>query len=262
MATPKKIVIGNWKMYPSTLTEAKRTFTTFKKQKRTDTGVTTVICPPVLFLDALKKSYTGSKIFFGGQDVFWQDEGAYTGDISTSMLQSVGARFVLVGHSERRARGDSDEIVTQKAKAALTAGMHTVLCIGETTRDSQGHYLRALKDQISNSLRSITKPMLKKLLIAYEPVWAIGEGHAAMTTHDLHQTLLFIKKQLIEMYGRTPAESIAILYGGSVDETNAHDIVYESGVDGLLVGRKSLNPYAFSTIISEVARKPGRVSKK
>jgi len=262
MTTQTKLIIGNWKMYPATLAEAKRMFTAFKKQKRTDPGVTTVICPPLPFLEALKKSYTGSKIFFGAQDVFWQPEGAYTGDVSISMIQSVGARFVIVGHSERRARGEGDEVVTQKARASLEAGMHVILCIGETTRDSQGHYLRVLKDQITQSIRGITKPLLKKLIIAYEPVWAIGEGHEAMTTHDLHQMLLFIKKQLIELYGRPAGEIIPILYGGSVDETNAHSIVYDSGVDGLLVGRKSLNPYAFSSIITEVSRKPRFVTKK
>lgn len=262
MAKASKLVIGNWKMFPQTLKEAKQTFTTFKRQRRNDTGVTVVICPPLPFLESLKKSYTGTKLFFGAQDVFWQPEGAYTGEVSTEMLKSVGARFVIVGHSERRVRGENEEVVTQKAKAALDAGLHTIICIGETTRDSQGHYLRALRDQINGSLRAITKAQLKKLIIAYEPVWAIGEGNQAMTTHDLHQMLLYIKKQLIELYGKSAADSVPVVYGGSVDETNAHAIVYDSGVDGLLVGRKSLNPYTFSTIITEVARKPSRVTKK
>lgn len=262
MAKATKLVIGNWKMFPTTILEAKKMFTTFKKQRRNDVGVTTVICPPLPFLEPLKKSYTGTKIFFGAQDVFWHTEGAYTGEVSADMLKSVGARFVLVGHSERRALGENDEMVTQKVRASLEAGLHTVLCIGETTRDSQGHYLRVLRDQIAGSLRAVSKAQLKKLIIAYEPVWAIGEGNQAMTTHDLHQMLLFIKKQLIELYGKTLADSVPILYGGSVDETNAHSIVYDSGVDGLLVGRKSLNPFTFSTIISEVSRKPARVTKK
>lgn len=256
MKAKAKLVIGNWKMNPTTLVDAKRTFTTFKKQRRTDTGVTTVLCPPMPFIDALKKTYTGTKVFFGAQDVSWRSEGAHTGEVGTQMLQSIGVRFVIVGHSERRAQGETDEIVTEKARVALTAGLHTVLCIGETTRDSQGHYLRVLKEQMNESLRSITKPMLKKLIIAYEPVWAIGEGNQAMTTHDLHQMVLFIKKHLIEHYGRSSADAISIIYGGSVDDANAHQIVYESGVDGLLVGRNSLNPYVFSKIISEVARKP------
>jgi triosephosphate isomerase (TIM) len=256
MKARTKLVIGNWKMNPATLVEAKRMFATFKKQRRIDTGVTTVICPPTPFIESLKKSYTGNKVFFGAQDVSFQPAGSHTGEVSTGMIQSVGARFVIVGHSERRARGESDEIVTEKARAALTAGLHTILCIGETTRDSQGNYLRILKEQINNSLQSITKPMLKNLILAYEPVWAIGEGQQAMTTHDLHQMLLFIKKHLIEHYGRVAGEAISVIYGGSVDDTNAHAIVYDSGVDGLLVGRSSLNPHIFSKIISEVARKP------
>lgn len=262
MAKATKLIVGNWKMFPTTLLEAKKLFTTFKKQRRNDTGVTTVLCPPMPFIEPLKKSYTGTKLFFGAQDVFWQPEGAYTGEVSAQMLTSVGARFVIVGHSERRALGENDEMVTQKVGAALNAGLHTILCIGETTRDSQGHYLRVLREQITGSLRAVTKVQLKKLIIAYEPVWAIGEGNQAMTTHDLHQMLLFIKKQLIELYGKNVADGVPVLYGGSVDETNAHSIVYDSGVDGLLVGRKSLNPYAFSSIISEVSRKPARVTKK
>lgn len=256
MAKATKLIIGNWKMFPETLTEAKRTFATFKRQKRSDTGVTTVFCPPFPFIAPLKETYRGTKLFFGAQDVFWQHDGAYTGEVSVGMLKSVGARFVLVGHSERRALGETDEVVSQKLRTALDGDLHAVLCIGEGTRDSHGAYLRILKEQIAGSLRTVTGSMLKKLIIAYEPVWAIGDGHHAMSTHDIHQTLLFIKKQLAEHYGQKAGFAIPVLYGGSVDETNAHSIVYESGVDGLLVGRKSLNPYEFSTIISEVARKP------
>ncbi|MEY2641108.1 MAG: hypothetical protein RL150_501 [Candidatus Parcubacteria bacterium] len=256
MAKATKLIIGNWKMFPETITEAQRIFTTFKRQKRIDAGVTTVFCPPFPFIAPLKRTYTGTKIFFGAQDVFWQKEGAYTGEVSVGMLKSLGVRFVIVGHSERRALGESDEAVSQKLRAALDGDMHTVLCIGEGTRDSHGTYLRVLREQITGSLRTVTGSMLKKLIIAYEPVWAIGEGKQAMSTHDIHQTMLFIKKQLAEHYGQKAGFAVPILYGGSVDETNAHAIVHESGVDGLLVGRKSLNPYEFSIIINEVSRKP------
>lgn len=256
MAAPKKLIVGNWKMYPQTLTEAKRTFATFKRKKRFDTGVTTVFCPPTPFVQPLASSYRGSKIFFGAQNVFWEEEGAYTGEVSLPMLKSIGARFVIIGHSERRALGENNELIAHKVKAALQADMHTILCIGEPSRDTHGHYLRFLQEQIQESLRGVTPKLLKKLIIAYEPIWAIGKGSKAMVPHDIHQMVLYIKKQLVDVYGRKKAMDVPVLYGGSVNEDNAQEIVYDGDVDGLLVGRKSLNPHAFTDIIEAVARKP------
>ncbi len=255
MPSRKKLVIGNWKMNPQTLIEAKRIFTAFKKTKRNDKDVTVVLCPPFTFISELNKSYSGNKIFFGAQDIFWKDEGSYTGEVSSKMLQSVGARFVIIGHSERRNMGENDSLISQKLITALKSGMHTILCVGESTRDIHGKYLHTLRDQIISALEGVESNLLKKIIIAYEPVWTIGEGHSAIDNHDLYQTILFIKKQLIEKYDRKIGESISIIYGGSVDSENAHILIKEGGVDGFLVGRNSLNPQEFSKIISEVSRK-------
>ncbi len=255
MSARKKIVIANWKMNPQTLLEAKRNFSIFKKTKRDDSGVTVVFCPPFIYLNELYKSYTGSKIFFGAQDVFWQPEGSYTGEISLKMLQSVGARFVIVGHSERRALGENDMMVAQKLSAVLKSGMHAILCVGEGVRDMQGKYLHTIRDQILSALENVEKNLLKKLIIAYEPIWTIGAGHQAIDNHELHQMILFIKKQLIEKYDRAIGEAVSVIYGGSVDSDNASELVLNSGADGLLVGRNSLNPGEFSKIISEVGKK-------
>lgn len=242
-------------MNPQTITEAKKIFTTFKKTKKDDKNVTVVFCPPFPFISEIHKSYTGSKIFFGAQDVFWKEEGSFTGEISVKMLQSVGSRFVIVGHSERRALGENEQLVSEKLSAVLKSGIHAVLCIGEPTRDIHGKYLQILKEQIFTALENLETASLKKLIIAYEPVWAIGEGNHAIDTHDLYQTILFIKKQIIERYDRKIGESISILYGGSVDSENAYQLMQEGGVDGFLVGRNSLNPFEFAKIISETARK-------
>jgi triosephosphate isomerase (TIM) len=255
MSKRKKLVIGNWKMNPRTLIEAKRIFSTFKKTKRDDKNVTVVFCPPFPFINDLYKSYSGSKIFFGAQDIFWKEEGSYTGEISAKMLQSVGARFVIVGHSERRSLGENDSLVAQKLLTTLKFGMHAVLCVGEPTRDINGKYLQILKEQIFSALENIDTNLLKKIVIAYEPVWAIGDGNHAIDTHDLYQTILFIKKQIIEKYDRKIADSISILYGGSVDSENANSLMTEGGIDGFLVGRNSLNAYEFAKIISETAKK-------
>lgn len=255
MSARKKLVIGNWKMNPQSLVEAKKIFTTFKKTKKDDKNITVVFCPPYIYLSEIKKSYTGSKIFFGAQDVYWKEEGSYTGEISTKMLQSVGARFVIIGHSERRSMGENDSLIAEKLKSTLKSGMHAVLCVGEPTRDIHGKYLQILKEQIFSALDGLDSVMLKKIVIAYEPVWAIGEGNKAIDTHDLYQTILFIKKQIIEKYDRKIGESISVLYGGSVDSENAFSLIKEGGIDGFLVGRNSLNPFEFAKIISETARK-------
>lgn len=261
MANNKKLVIGNWKMYPETLTEAKRDFIIFKKKRLKDNGVTTVICPPFVYLNDLNKLYSGNKIFFGAQNVFWKNEGPFTGEISPTMIKSLGVRFVIIGHSERRTLGENDEMIAQKVKASLNNDLHTVLCIGEPTRDSHGNFLRFIRDQLKNSLRGVNKNSLKKLIIAYEPIWTIGKGNRAMDSHELHQMLLYIKKQLITDYGKKIGENISIIYGGSVDSDNVHEIVYDAGVDGVLVGRNSLNPHEFAKMIEEVARKPKALKK-
>lgn len=255
MSARKKIVIGNWKMNPQSILEAKKNFSTFKKIKKDDKGVTVVICPPFLYLNELKKSYTGNKIFFGSQDVFWKEEGSYTGEISTAMLKSVGIKFVIVGHSERRSLGENDMMIAQKLSAVLKSGMHAILCVGEGARDMSGKYLHVIRDQIISALQYVDDEDLNKLIIAYEPIWTIGVGHTAMDTHELYQMVLFIKKQLIEKHGRALADKISIIYGGSVDSVNTFEIIKSGGVDGLLVGRNSLNSYEFAKIISEVSRK-------
>ena len=242
-------------MNPRNMSEAKNIFGLFKKTKKDDTGVTVVFCPPVVYLNELSKSYKGNKIFFGSQDVFWQKEGSYTGEISIDMLKSVDARFVILGHSERRSLGENETMIAQKLKTVLESGMHAILCIGEGVRDMQGKYLHTIRDQILSALNDIEESSLKRLIIAYEPVWTIGEGHTAMDNHELYQMVLFIKKQLIEKYDRSVGEKISIIYGGSVDSVNAFELISSGGVDGFLVGRNSLNPYEFSKIISETARK-------
>jgi triosephosphate isomerase len=255
MATRKKLIVGNWKMYPRSLKEAKKIFSDFKKKRHLNKNITTVFCPPFVYINELSKSYTGKKIFFGGQNVFWKEEGAFTGQISTQMLKEVGARFVIVGHSEARAQGDNNEMVAQKAKAALVSDMHTIVCIGEPERDIHGHHLKFIDEQLRESLRGIGRNFVKKLVIAYEPIWAIGKGKKAMTPHEIHQMSLYLKKKLIENFGKTIGEKIPILYGGSVNSDNSSAIVYEGHVDGLLVGRASLNPHEFSDLIDAVARK-------
>lgn len=258
----QKLVVANWKMNPPASKEALKTFKDFKKEfnkiarskKREARSVITVICPPIQYIKELKKAYTGQKIFFGAQDVFYEKEGEYTGQISTEMIKDAGARFVIIGHSEKRKLGETNEIVSKKVLASLKAGLHTVLCVGEKERDHEGNYLKELIKEIKESLQDVPANLLKNLIVAYEPIWAVGEGSKSMNSEEMHFMSLFIKKQLIKIYNHSVANKIYVLYGGSVNSDNVSEFISSEGVDGVLVGRASLNPFEFAKIVSETSK--------
>lgn len=251
MSLPKqKLIVANWKMNPRTLKEAKKIFTDFKKEKINFTNKTVVFCPPSIFLKDLKSLYSGTKIFFGAQDGHFEDEGQFTSEIAITMMKDAGAKFIILGHSEVRAKGESDEIISKKVFKALREDLHVLLCVGEKVHDAEATYLTVVAGQLKSSLRYITPELIKKLNIVYEPVWAIGKGSSAMNTHDIHFMNLFIKKELMSKFGKIIGTNIPILYGGSVDSYNTHSILEEGMIDGLLVGRASLNPGEFAKIIN------------
>lgn len=245
-----KLIVANWKMNPRTFKEAKKIFTDFKKEKINYTNKTVVFCPPSIFLKELKSLYTGTKIFWGAQDVHFEEDGQYTSDISTSMIKEAGARFVIIGHSEVRAKCDTDDVISKKVFKALKEDLHVLLCVGEKVHDAQATYLNVVSEQLNNALKYVTPNLTKKLNIVYEPIWAVGKGNSAMNTHDIHFMNLFIKKELIHKFGKNIGSHIPILYGGSVDSYNSRAILEEGCVDGLLIGRSSLNPGEFSKIIN------------
>lgn len=248
----QKLIVANWKMNPRTIREAKKIFTDFKKEKINYTHKTIVFCPPSIFLKELKSLYKGAKIFWGAQDVHYEDEGQFTAQLSVPMIKEAGARFVIVGHSEVRAMGDSEESISKKVFKSLKEDLHVILCVGEKIHDAHATYLQIIAEQLKSGLRYVTPSLVKKISIAYEPIWAIGKGSNAMNTHDIHFMNLFIKKELINKFGKTIGTSIPILYGGSVDSYNCQKIVEEGRVDGLLIGRSSLNPGEFAKIINAI----------
>ena len=248
-----KLIVANWKMNPRTLKEAKKIFNDFKKEQISYTNKTVVFCPPALFLRNLKSTYRGTKIFWGAQDVHFEDEGQFTAEVSVPMVKDAGARFVIIGHSEVRAQGDSDEVIAKKVFRVLKEDMHVLLCVGEKVHDAQATYLTVVAEQLRSALRFVTPSLVKKLNVVYEPVWAIGKGATAMNTHDIHFMNLFIKKELMHKFGKNIGATVPVLYGGSVDSYNAHTIVEEGMVDGLLIGRSSLNPSEFAKIINSIA---------
>lgn len=245
----KKLIIGNWKMYPQTIKEASAKFVGIRKVASGLRNVQTVVCPPFVFAGELKKLVTGHRCVVGGQNAWIDSEGAFTGEVSPTMLASVGLPYVILGHSERRAMGETDELVNKKVLAGIKAGLTVVLCVGEHERDADGDYLKFISAQLRADLKNIQKKDLEKIVIAYEPIWAIGKNALrAATTEDAHEVTIAIKKTLADLFGAS-AGDIAVLYGGSVDAKNAGEFLQKSGVVGLLVGRASLDVETFTKIL-------------
>ena len=236
-------------MNPPTIMEARRIFGGANRAASKIRRAEVVICPPFIFLSALAQSAKNSRnISLGVQNIFWETAGSYTGEISPTMVLSTGAKFTIIGHSERRILGETDNQVAKKAVLALKLGLRTIICIGENSRDEKGEYLNFLKNQIKNSLQGVSGKLLENLIIAYEPVWAIG-GKEAMRPGQVEEMGIFIRKILADIYEQEAAMKLSILYGGSVDAKNAEAIVYQGNVQGLLIGRQSLEPESFKAIL-------------
>lgn len=254
MKNKKKIVIANWKMNPETIGEAVKIFNATKMAVKDLKNTKVVICPPFVYLSDLEKLLSPKEekqLAFGAQDMFWEKSGSYTGEISSPMLK--GEKYVILGHSERRELGETNEIVAKKAFSAIKAGLSPILCFGEKERDSHGEYLHFLRQQIVESLNKVNKKLLPKVIIAYEPIWAIGKGaERALRATEVHEITLYIRKVLSEIYGQEIVVTIPILYGGSVNYQNAKDIILNGMVQGLLVGRESLKIEKFSELLKNV----------
>jgi triosephosphate isomerase len=243
----KKFIVANWKMNPGTVAEAKkialgtmRTAVTLKK-------VETIICPPAVFFESIIKPK--ANVAFGAQNIFSEPHGSYTGEISVVMVATSGADYTIIGHSERRKLGETDEMVNKKVLLAFKYRLMPIICIGEETRDEEGTYLTVIKNQLEQALRGVNRTQLESVIVAYEPVWAIG-AKEAMNARDVHETTLFIKKTLVDLYKmKNNRIHVPILYGGAVDPINCKDILTHGDADGLLVGRQSLDPKSFSEIL-------------
>lgn len=252
MKKSKILVVANWKMNPDTSSEAREIFLATQKSAKNLKNVKVVVCPPYIYLQNLEK-IKDRALSLGAQDVFSVQSGSFTGEISAKMLKLEGEEYVIIGHSERRDMGETDELISNKVLASLKTNLHVILCVGEKERDGHGDYLNFLRHQIINSLNKVQKRYIKKLIIAYEPVWAIGKSEdEAMKPSDLHETSIFIKKILAEIYGKEAGMSVPIIYGGSVSAKNAKDLLVLGEVQGLLVGHESLNPKRFENLLLSI----------
>ncbi len=257
----KLLIAANWKMTPPTLSEAKKKAAAFKiiakkyqKIAKAKASLQVLVCPPYPFIGELKAAFTNSPALVGAQDVSQHDGGSKTGEVASTMLQSLGASYVVVGHSERRAAGDTDEIVSVKLGQVIRMKMQAILCIGETERDENGEYLNVIKAQLKVSLERLSNIDFSRVVIAYEPVWAIGRtDNVALSGHDLHQMVIYIRKMLRDLYNDSIATATKILYGGSVTPENAEDIIWNGEVDGVLIGHESFQAESFEAICKNIA---------
>ncbi len=205
-----------------------------------------VVAPPFPYLALFSRS---SAYALGAQDIFWEKEGAYTGEVSGLMLKTFGAEYVIVGHSERRRMHETDEIVAKKVRRALDSKLTPIVCVGEERRDADGVFFSVIRAQLEHSLASVKQSEIGRVVVAYEPLWAIGAGHKPATPKDAAEAALFIKKTVAARFGSTRAKSLRVIYGGSTAPDNAADFLRERDVAGLLVGRESLNPKSFIAIV-------------
>ena len=240
-------VVGNWKMNPSSLAEAKKLFVSIRQKLRTVKEVTTVIAPPSVYLSDLARLSPSGRVGISAQRIWPTATGAQTGEISAPMVRSAGATYVIIGHSERRAQGINDSDVHARIQAALQTKLTPIVCIGEEARDDDGEFFSKLENQLSVSLQNLKKAEMARTIIAYEPVWAIGSG-VTPSGADIYEMRLFIEKCLTKLFDRATARKVAILYGGSVTEQNAALLHKEGGMRGFLVGGASLDAKSFVSI--------------
>ncbi len=243
------IIIANWKMNPVSFGEVDNLIRTIKKGIKKSDDVKIIICPPAVYLSKIK---TNVSFDLGVQNIFWEDKGAYTGEISAVIAKNLKVRYTIIGHSERRKYlKETDEMVNLKIQSALKNNLSLILCVGETLKErQQDRASEIITKQLMLALTGVDKSQVvnHKLQIAYEPIWAIGTGKTP-SADEIMSAGLLIKKTVSSLYDRETAEKIPILYGGSVNSKNAFDFVDKTGMDGLLIGGASLNGSEFVKIV-------------
>ncbi|VEN75117.1 Triosephosphate isomerase [Candidatus Desulfarcum epimagneticum] len=248
MTTRRPLIAGNWKMFKTSaeaVEAALRLAGHIASEKETDVMIT----PPFTALEAVAKAVSGTRLLLGAQNVHWENQGAYTGEISPLMLAAIGCRHVIIGHSERRLYfGETDETVQKKIGAAVDAGLFPVMCVGETGEERKsGKTFSTLDKQILNGLKGFVSDRAETLVIAYEPVWAIGTGETA-TPEQAQGVHAHLRGLIEKTFGKKIAGSIRILYGGSVKPANIKNLMDMPDIDGALVGGASLDPDIFAEI--------------
>lgn len=245
----KPMIAGNWKMF-KTVPEALTFVHGFRKAAAGLDHVEAVLCPPFTALALMSEALCGAGISLGAQDVFWEDKGAFTGEVSPVMLGDAGCRYVIIGHSERRQYfHETDENVNRKVKAVLNHGLTPIMCVGETLEEREaGVTKKVVRTQTAAGMAGLAPEQAAGMVIAYEPVWAIGTGRTA-SDEDAREVIAYIRSIVQEMFGAEAAGKVRILYGGSVKPENTAGLMSQTDIDGALVGGASLEVGSFAEII-------------
>jgi triosephosphate isomerase len=245
----KKLIAANWKMY-KTPAETRAFFDKFLPLVISHDRDQVVVCPPFVCLGAAVESSKGSQVKIGGQNLYWQKEGAFTGEISVGMLLAAGCTHVIIGHSERRQYfGETDDTVNLKLKTALEVGLTPIVCVGEVLEERESGLTEdVLRRQCLRAFHAISAKKAETMVVAYEPVWAIGTGKTA-TPQIAAEAHLLIRGEAAKTFGQELADNLRILYGGSVKPENAQALMAETEIDGALVGGASLDPASFAAIV-------------
>lgn len=245
----KPVIAGNWKLY-KTKTEALALIEELAPQVAGANNVEIVVAPVFTVLPSLVPATAGTQIGLAGQDVYWEEEGAFTGEVSPRMLMDAGASYVIIGHSERRQYfGETDQTVNKKVKAALKGALVPIVCIGETLESREaGETFKVLERQVKGGLEGLTATQFAPVIIAYEPVWAIGTGKTA-SDEQAQEAHAYIRGVVAELLGKDAAEKVRILYGGSVKPENIKGLMSCPDIDGALVGGASLKAATFAPIV-------------
>ncbi len=249
----RPVIAGNWKMYKD-VNESVELVNAIKRNVSDIENVDVIVCPPFTNLGEVSEMVTDSNIGLGAQNCYWETEGAFTGEVAVPMLKSIGCKYVIIGHSERRQYfGETDETVNKKIKAAIEGGLIPILCVGETLEEREaGKTMDVVTKQITDSLKGFDEAYLDTLIIAYEPVWAIGTGKTAspQQAQEIHAN---IRALLKDIFSETFASSKALLYGGSVKPDNVVELMNEADIDGGLIGGASLKSDSFADIIKKTS---------
>jgi len=249
MKNTKSLVVGNWKLNPGTAKEAVDLAKVISKKTKQFTHSEIVVAPPFLFIPEVAKAIAKTGLRLGAQDTHFEERGACTGEISASLLAPYGVTHVIIGHSERRALGETDGQVSSKVQAILKKRLTPIVCIGERERDSQGQFFNFIESQIRAVASGIVATQIQKVIFAYEPIWAIGTG-ATATPDDVKEMQLFIMSTLTRLYDRKVASRVSLLYGGSVKASNAAELHRIGDMNGFLVGGASLAGEEFAAIVA------------
>lgn len=245
----KVVIAGNWKMH-KTLRDAEHFVADLEERLPKSDRVKTIVCAPSLFLPTLIKAAEWPHIHIAAQTMHYEEEGAFTGEISPKMLQEIGVEYVIVGHSERREYyNETDEDVNLKTKAAFKHGIIPIICVGESLEQRENNETNVhITKQVEAALEGLTKDQVAKTILAYEPIWAIGTGKTA-SKEEANEVCAHIRSYLAEKYGTTISEKVIIQYGGSVNPDNIKDLLAESDIDGALVGGASLEVDSFLELV-------------